>query len=393
MLRFLTYLLILVFLGFTAYGEEEVRSAGRTLQDTLEGLERLVKVGRLSFEQQRDVNEAIADLRRQMIKKSLSEEEAEYIGRLRELMIEKANAEQKNRQAQLSAARFLLFGCEPDLALRYLSTAKPGSDQDLEWRQLVTAAYIQLGDFKRAASFSGEVDALLKERTPLVLSTPVAVSSVTAYRLYQPRGPSGIKPGENLILYLEVGGAEFKEFKKTDYRCNLEFSLELRDDLQRVVDRNENYGSYNPSYVGAVRDLHATLYYRVPANLAKGKYCLIVAARDVYANTVSEADFYFQVGATGGPVIPKKLQTEKKVDAALYLGKDGSGMDMMRKLQDTGMEAGYPELDDGANTLLYDYAKKKNLSAEDMQKIEDAKAKGMQMKLERSKANGSLMKE
>ena len=296
--RRLTAIFIMcIALGFAWTGSAaEPAASGRTLEDTLLGLQKIARQGNLSFQQMRDLNEAIARLQSQMQKKSLSQEEQEVAAKLEELVVLRAESEPNNRLAQLTAAKVLSLLGDPVRALGFLRNTSANSSEDIQWPLLASSIYLQLGDYSKAAVYAKEVDQLLGKQTPLALSVPVQVDQVQAYRLYTPYSGGIPKSGDTLILYIEVAGARFKVQQHGMYACNLEFALELRDELQNVIERQDNYGKYAPEYNGPIADLHATIYYRIPPGLEGGRYTLIITCSDRYGKTLADTDFVFEVG-------------------------------------------------------------------------------------------------
>ncbi len=363
-----------VISGFALYGADQQRTA----QDTLVELERMSRSSRLSFDELRTLNETIARMRESMRKRSRTELEQEYINDLKKVLIDKYNSNEKDRMALFSLVRYLIYMDEAEEALKYFRTSNPSSKDDLQWRMIALEIYIQLGDYARASFFSNEIDGLLSRRNPLNMSKPVAVSQVTAYRLYTPRENKTIKPGDMLTLYIEIDGAKFVE-SKDSARCSLDFGLELRDQLQNVIDRNDNYGRYDPVYAGKVNDLHATIYYRVPGNLDSGNYVLVINCRDNYAENAKAQVFYpFSVGST---VVVADNEKQKKTAAKAELLKSkllsGSGKDLLEDLNS------FEDLDLDATK------KDKKKDTKDLN--EDLQKMGLDMKLDRAKRTGDLL--
>ncbi len=372
-------LLVLIMspIGFSL----DMEGGTRNLEDVLLGLQKIARQGNLSFEGMRDINEAIARLQTQLQKKSLSEEEREIAAKFKELVVMKAESDSKNRRAQITAAKVLLLLNEPLQALQFLRQTRPNSAEDIEWPQLACAIYIQLGDYAKAALYSKTLDRLLGKQTPLSLSEPIHVDQVQAYRLYTPYSGSAPKPGDTLILYLEVDGARFKIQQGGMYGCNLEFSLELRDELQNVVERQDNYGRYAPEYNGPVADLHATIYYRIPPGLEGGGYTLIITCKDVYGNALADTDFVFRLAGARRIQIPSvdpltDNRTNTSPDILLEKAKSGDFSDVMDLLDE--------DLGDMGNDPY-------NLKKLSQDEVERNKLKAAEIMLERSKTTGDLI--
>lgn len=374
--------LLIILLAQQVRGEDVVPNYGagaRSTTEALAGLELLARSGKLSFEELKAVTETMARLREAMRERTRTEEESYLIEKLRTQLINKADSDKNNRLAALEAARFLLYNGDADKSLKYLLQAKPASQEDIEWPLLATRAYMQLGDYSRAAIFSERVENLLRQRNPLLLSNPIAVSQVTAFRLYQKVESNRFKPSDMLTLYIEISGAKFINSPGGGARCSLEFGLELRDQLQNPLDLNENYGKYDPVYVGEVRDLHATIYYRIPANLDPGEYTLIIYCRDEFNSGVkTQTEFVFNVaGGTRLPVPQDQAQEKARLRAAkiqqkISQNKAGDLLDSF------GTDDDYDDLLNDASS------KKKNVSKELIKN-------GMEMLLDQSRRAGDLI--
>lgn len=346
----------------------------RSTEDTLAQLERLARSGKLSFEELKAVNETMARLREALRERSRGEEEGYFLKELRTLLTDKADKERANRLAALEAARFLLYAGEADQALKYLMQARPASQEDIEWPLLATRAYLQLGDYARAAIMAERVEGLLKQRSPLLLSVPVAASQVMGYRMFQEETNTRFKPSDMLTLYLEINGAKFINAPGGGARCSLDFGLELRDQLQNVLDLNDNYGKYDPAYNGEVRDLHATIYYRIPASLDPGQYTLVIRCRDEFAKG-AEAQVEYVFSIEGARLaVPRNDEQEKDRLRAAQLQQQlqsGKTPDLVDPLADL--------------TDLLDTGEKKKEPAKDLMKH------GLEMMLDQSKRAGDLL--
>ncbi len=372
------FLVILLLAAGAVRGDDA--GSGRSLEDTLLGLQSLARQKNLNFQQMRDLNEAIARLQSQLQKKSLSDEEKEVAGKLKELITLKAESDPRNRRAQLTAARyFSLFG-EPFVALGFLRNTQASSAEDIEWPLLACTIYIQLGDYAKAAIYAGAVDKLLSEQTPLALSEPIHVDQVQAYRLYTPYSGGTPKPGDTLILYIEVDGARFRMQQQGMYGCSLDFSLELRDELQNIIERQDNYGRYAPEYNGPIDDLHATIYYRIPQGLEGGNYTLIITCKDTYGDATAETDFVFTLNGKKRLRIPERTaaQVDPLATSELYLQKAKSG--------------DYSDVIDLLDEDLGELGKDPyNLRELSQQELEQNKLKAAEIMLERSKTQGGLL--
>lgn len=349
---------------------------GRSKEDTLAALERLARSGKLSFEELKAVNETMARLREALRERSRGEDETYHLRELRALLTAKADGERNNRLAALEAARFLLYTGEADQALKYLMQAKPASQEDMEWPLLATRAYLQLGDYARAAIMAERVEGLLKQRSPLLLSIPVAASQVMGYRMFQEEASTRFKPSDMLTLYIEINGAKFISSPGGGARCSLDFGLELRDQLQNVIDLNDNYGKYDPTFNGEVRDLHATIYYRIPANLDPGEYALVIRCRDGFSKgTETQVEYVFKVEGARLAVPQDDEQERARLRAA----------QLQQKLQ-SGKSADLADpLADIADLLEPKDGDKKKEPTKDLMK------QGLDIMLDQSKRAGDLL--
>ncbi len=357
-------------------------SGSRRLEDTLVGLQKIARQGNLSFQEMRDLNEAIARLQAQLQKKSLSQEEQEVADKFKELVVMKAESNEDNRLAQLNAAKVLLLLGDPINALSFLRKTSPNSSEDIQWPELASSIYLQLGDYSKAAIYAAKVSKLLSKQTPLALSAPVRVDKVQSYRLYTPYSGGLPKPGDTLILYIEVNGARFQQQQHGTYACNLDFALELRDELQNVIERQDNYGRYAPEYNGPIEDLHATIYYRIPPGLEGGSYTLIVTCTDRYGKAIADTDYVFTIGGKKRLSIPAQQLTDTRVkpDADMLLQKAQSGdfsdvIDLLNDDTDLGELGSDPY----------------NLREQSRDEVEKNKLKAAEIMLERSKTQGSLL--
>ena len=342
---------------------------------------RISRKGNLSFQQIRDLNEAIAQLQSQLQQKSLSQEEHEVAAKLEELVVMRAESEPKNRLAQLTAAKVLSLLGDPVQALGFLRKTSANSSEDIQWPLLASSIYLQLGDYSKAAIYAKAVDQLLGKQTPLSLSVPVQVDQVQAYRLYTPYSGGIPKPGDTLILYIEVNGARFREQRHGMYACNLEFSLELRDELQNVIEKQDNYGRYAPEYNGPIQDLHATIYYRIPPELEGGRYTLIITCTDRYGKAAADTDFVFDIGGRKRIRIPEQevvpdVRKGAGVDKLLQKAKVGDYSDVIDLLDEDLGELGKDPY---------------NLKEMSQQEVEKNKLKAAEIMLERSRTQGGLL--
>lgn len=359
--------------------------AGRSAIDSLNELQRLARSGKLSFEELRTVNEAIARTRESMRKKSRTELEEDCIEDLKRVVTQKYESDKSNRIALMELVRFLLYVGDVEKAQEYFSSSKPVSKDDMQWRMLGMQIYLQLGDYAKAGYFVRQLDDLLSKKNPLSVSTPVAVNDVTGYRLYTPRGDKPVKPGEMLTLYIEISGAKFSQ-NSNGAKCSIDFSIELRDDLQNIIDRNDSYGRYDPVYAGKVNDLHATIYYRVPANLDSGNYVLMIKCKDNF-DAVAQAQVFYSFNVGGGVRVSSGLEQKKRQARAELL---------KRKIQKSSVDdliGSLGGLDDEFDSDLDLLGGKKDKDGKDTKKDVDKSfmERGLDMQLDRAKRMGDLL--
>ncbi|MDR1613059.1 MAG: hypothetical protein LBT97_09805 [Planctomycetota bacterium] len=214
------------------------------------------------------------------------------------------------RAARRSLAMYYLYLNDPEKARGQWRLMGRGSDHDLPY--LIMSGYLDLalgeGDKGKAAleTALARLDAL----SPLSLSAPVFCTNIAGYRIYAPRREDPLLPGEDALLYVEIDGAEIRALDAAGSGCNLEFGMKLRDDFQRTVWAEPNYGAYSPLFNGTIRDLHAALAWKVPNNLEAGRYHLLVDVVEGWTKRRAEAVIGFEVGKrptnpetrpTGGP--------------------------------------------------------------------------------------------
>jgi hypothetical protein len=187
---------------------------------------------------------------------------------------------QGDRKALRSLALFHLFLNEPEKALAQWKKMGKATDYDLSY--LLIAAYLEfaLGEYG-----AGQVDLtaalkLMDARSGLKVSPPAFCSNIMGYRIYLPMADKELSPGDDVLIYAEVDGAEFVQ-AEGGTACRLMFGLRLRDGNQTTVWAEPEYGEYAPVFSGPVRDLHVALTWRVPNGLAAGRYHLQIEAVDM----------------------------------------------------------------------------------------------------------------
>ena len=103
-------------------------------------------------------------------------------------------------------------------------------------------------------------------------------------------------PGEEVLIYIEVEGAEFAPAPEGGVGCRLMFGLTLKNDHQGTAWHEAKYGEYAPVFEGGIRDLHAALTWRVPNDLQPGRYHLTVQAVEDATKRLGENLISFNVG-------------------------------------------------------------------------------------------------
>lgn len=225
------------------------------------------------------------------------------------------------RPALRSLALYRLYQNNPEEALKIWRRLGESSPNDLAHQ--ILAAYIELalGEYNAAARHLESAVTLVGTRSGLELSKPIFCDNVAGYRLYVPRQEGGLLPGDNLLLYVEVDGADFHSLPGGEYECRLMFGLKLRNQSGVTLWAEPNYGEYAPVFNGPIRDLHAALTWRVPNDLVPGEYTLLVDAVEDSSKRRGETETTFFVA-------------KRPTNPDPGLGGGRGGMDVNRALQD-----------------------------------------------------------
>lgn len=233
------------------------------------------------------------------------------------------------RAARRALAFYHLYLNDPEKALAQWRAMGQATDADLPY--LIGSAYLELalGEYNAGRGNLEKALRLMDTRTSLALSTPVFCTSIAGYRLYLAREGADVLPGEDVLIYVEVEGAEFTVLPDGDSECRLMFGLTLRNDVQNTVWAESNYGEYAPAFAGPVRDLHTALTWRVPNDLQPGRYHLFIDAVEGLTRRRGESVLAFNVGR-------RETNPEKRP---------------------TGAGTGLPDYGGGANRMLQDAAK------------------------------------
>ncbi len=206
-----------------------------------------------------------------------------------------AEAAGGGRAAQKSLALYYLFLNEPEKALAQWRQMGKTSDYDMSY--LLIASYLEfaLGEYNTGRRSLETALRLMDSRTGLEVTPPVFCQTIAGYRVYVPRKEGNLLPGEEVLIYVEVEGADFKAVPEGS-ECRIMFGLQLKDENQATLWAEPNYGEYAPVFAGPVRDLHAALAWRVPNDLAPGRYHLFVEAVEDASKRRGQNILGFNVG-------------------------------------------------------------------------------------------------
>ncbi len=265
---------------------------------------------------------------------SRGQKESALLDELHVLLRAKAEAQPDAILPQEMLARFYLSVDRPQAALERLDRVgtlleESGRlERNLNWPLLMAYTYLQLGDYDRCDAFVKHADEILAERAPLRLHGADLAKRVVRYRLYEPWGEDPIEAGDSVLLYVEMDGVVFRQGADGLFGCNLMFGLELRDELQNRIWQKAEYGAYTPTYRGRIRDMHASIMFRVPRDLKPGRYRLVITCEDRNSprpHARSMTDLGFNIGARQRPVA-----REEPEDPALP-PTGGTGKDLLEQ--------------------------------------------------------------
>lgn len=208
------------------------------------------------------------------------------------------------RAARRSLALYYLILNEPEKAREQWRLMGKGSELDVS--HLIMSAFIELalGEHNTGKASLASALSLIEARSPLKVSNPVFCQNVAGYRIYQPYRGGSLLPGDDVLLYVEVEGAEFVNSREGGSECDLMFGLKLVDDNQATVWAEPNFGEYAPLFNGPIRDLHAALTWKVPNNLEPGRYHIYVEALEESTKRRGEGVTSFEVAKR--PTNPEK---------------------------------------------------------------------------------------
>ncbi len=213
-------------------------------------------------------------------------------GQLERLQAEAAGG---GRAALKSLALYHLFLNEPEKALA--AWRRMGKSSEYDMSHLLIASYLEfaLGEYSNGRRNLETALRLMDTRSGLEVSAPVFCQTIAGYRVYVPRPAGNLLPGEEVLIYVEVEGADFKSVPDGS-ECRIMFGLKLKDENQATLWAESNYGEDAPVFAGPVRDLHAALSWRVPNDLAPGRYHLSVEAVEDASKRHGENVLGFSVG-------------------------------------------------------------------------------------------------
>lgn len=223
------------------------------------------------------------------------------------------------RAARRSLALYYLFLNEPEKALAQWRQMGRANEYDLQYMLISSYLEFALGEYGTGRKNLETALRLMESRSSLAVSPPIFCQNIGGYRIFTARQPGNLLPGENVLLYVEVEGAEFVNTPDGS-ECRLLFGLKLVNDAQGTVWAEPNYGEYAPYFAGPIRDLHAALTWRVPNDLEPGRYHLTVEAVEDSTKRRGE-------GAVGFTVGKRETNPEKRPTGTLTPG-------MQRQIQE-----------------------------------------------------------
>lgn len=248
----------------------------------------------------------------------------------------RAEAQAGGRPERRALALYYLFLNDNEKALAEWRAMGRATDADQPFAILSAYMELALGEYNAARNHLDNAIRFMDSRTTLVLSRPEFCYNVGGYRIFTPRTGGDILPGEDVLIYVEVEGTEFYPAPDGGVECRLMFGLKLKNEAQGTVWAEANYGEYTPVFSGRVRDLHAALTWRVPNDLAAGRYHLHVEALEKTTSRRGENVIAFTVGK-------RETNPEKRVTG-------GAGNYSQEEIQRTMRDAGRPFSGWGSNT-------------------------------------------
>ncbi|MBN1257420.1 MAG: hypothetical protein JXA52_06910 [Planctomycetes bacterium] len=226
------------------------------------------------------------------IKKANQEELEE---RLKQLLRNEVASSPKARQPRMNLALFYLYSNQPEKAIKHLETAGAGSEDDVFWPLLGAYTYLRLGDHKAAAIFLDRARQAASTLMPLQIQRALFCSEFRTLGQYTPRPSEIFKPGESTDIYVNIIGSRFKQLGENKYLVDLSFDIEIRDELQQVVWRQDNYGGFSCEYQHPVHDGFCDIVFIMPETLAPGNYVLMLTCLDRLSERSDSADLSFTI--------------------------------------------------------------------------------------------------
>ncbi|MCC8190028.1 MAG: hypothetical protein LIP77_05230 [Planctomycetes bacterium] len=227
-----------------------------------------------------------------------------------------AEARTGGRPARRSLALYYLFLNQPEKAREEWQRMGRATGGDVPWHTLAGYLDAALGEYRSGRDNLETALRLLESRTSLTLSAPEFCTAIAGYRIHVPREPGDLLPGEDVLIYVEIEGTEFLPAAEGGQECRLMFGLHLRSDSQSTVWAEPRYGEYAPVFSGPIRDLHAALTWRIPNDLAPGRYHLTVEAVEDSSMRRGESQMSFSVGR-------RDTNPERRVTGGLAPGAVG----------------------------------------------------------------------
>lgn len=201
------------------------------------------------------------------------------------------------RAARRSLALYYIYLNEPEKALAEWRFMGRANDYDIPFLLLSSYLELALGEYTNGKRNLEQALRFMESRSALVLSRPLFCTNIAGFRLYDERPPGdAFLPGDVVLIYVEIEGAEFRALREGGSECRLMFGLKLQDDGQATRWAEPNFGEYSPAFAGPIRDLHAALTWQVPNDLEPGRYHLTVEAVEDFTKRRGESVVGFNVG-------------------------------------------------------------------------------------------------
>ncbi len=211
------------------------------------------------------------------------------------------------RSARRALAFFYMYLNEPEKARDQWQLMGKGSEYDISYLLISAFLEIALGEHNIGRASVESALSMLQARSPLKVTNPIFCQNVAGFRVYEPVKANNFLPGDDILIYVEIEGAQFSDSREGCSECSLMFGLKLKDDNQGTVWAEPNFGEYMPLFNGPIRDLHAVLTWKVPNNLEPGRYHLTVEAVEDATRRRGEGVTGFEVGRR--PTNPEKRPT------------------------------------------------------------------------------------